>query len=150
MQKVYCKKGKVFAFSFMLYAFFVLFSAHIIPGSGLGRKQRVPTLNLALEEMPNDLEEGIYACHVSFRQIANRKSQIVMFPAVMHYGPRPVHDLPLSCEIHLLDQTIAHAPESVTVEIIERIRDVRDFENTEQLRAAIQSDLARARAILGA
>jgi FAD synthase len=52
--------------------------------------------------------------------------------------------------VHLLDQRIEDAPESVSVEIIGRIRDVRDFENQKQLQEAIQSDIAEARAILGA
>lgn len=68
----------------------------------------------------------------------------------MHYGPRPAHDLPLSCEVHILDQAIENRPESVSIEIISRIRDVRDFENQKQLQEAIQSDIAEARAILRA
>ncbi|TSC57270.1 MAG: riboflavin kinase / FMN adenylyltransferase [Candidatus Peregrinibacteria bacterium Greene0416_62] len=121
----------------------MFFSARIIPGSGLASKQRVPTLNLSLEEIPNDLAEGIYACRVSFDVISDA-------PAVMHYGLRPVHNLPRSCEVHLLERTIEHAPKSVIVKIIERIRDVQDFENAEQLTMAIRRDLVQARAILGA
>lgn len=124
------------------------FTARIVPGSGTARKQNVPTLNLSLEDVPSDLQEGIYACRISFPQPATRNPKL--FPAVMHFGPRPVHDLPLSCEVHLLDQNLNDAPESVTVEIVKRIRDVRDFQNSDELKTAIQSDLAQARAILGA
>ena len=66
----------------------------------------------------------------------------------MHYGPRPVHSLPLSCEVHLLDETIDDPPESVDVTIVERIRDVQNFDNTDQLKAAMQNDIQKAHAIL--
>jgi FAD synthase len=117
------------------------FTASVIPGSGLGKKQNVPTLNLSLQEIPKDLREGIYACCISFDAIANA-------PAVMHYGPRPVHQLPLSCEIHLLDHALENPPAEIGVEIVECIRDVRDFENPEQLLKAIHDDLFQARVIL--
>ena len=128
-------------FCVILYALCIQFSAHIIPGSGTAKKQNVPTLNLSLNDVPADLAEGIYACRTSFDVISDA-------PAVMHYGPRPVHHLPHSCEVHLLDQIIEDAPESISVEIVSRIRDVQSFEDAEQLRAAIQHDLAQARAIL--
>ncbi|OGJ57634.1 hypothetical protein A2881_03960 [Candidatus Peribacteria bacterium RIFCSPHIGHO2_01_FULL_55_13] len=131
----------------MLYALCILFQAHVIPGSGLAKKQRVPTLNLSLGDVPTDLAEGIYACRVSFEQPSQPANQQT-HNAVMHFGPRPVHDLPRSCEVHLLDQTVDAPPISIDVEIIERIRDVRSFENAEALKAAIESDIAQARAIL--
>lgn len=121
----------------------VRFSARIISGSGMATKQKVPTLNLSLDDVPADLAEGIYACRVSFNALSGA-------PAVMHFGPRPVHNLPRSCEVHLLDQSVEDAPESVTVEIVKYIRDVRNFKDPEELKTAIQSDLARARAILDA
>lgn len=137
------QNGKMFALSFMLYAFAMRFSACVIPGSGTAKKQNVPTLNLSLDDIPHDLQEGIYASRISFGAISDA-------PAAMHYGSRPVHNLPRSCEVHLLDKTITHAPASIAVEIVERIRDVQDFENSEKLQEAMQSDLAEARAILRA
>jgi FAD synthase len=126
------------------------FSARIISGSGIAKKQNVPTLNLFLEDIPDDLEEGIYACKVSLQEPGTRNQELGTHPTVMHYGPRPVHHLPLSCEVHILDQVIEHPPESVFVEIAGRIRDVQDFSDPKELQEAIQSDLAQARAILAA
>ena len=126
----------------------LLFLAHIVPGSGTARKQRVPTLNLALEDIPVELHEGIYACRVHLQQTNKLKNQQTIFPAVMHYGPRPTHSLPRSCEVHCLDQHIVLAPKSLTIEIVERIRDIRNFEYQVQLEEAIQNDLQQARDIL--
>lgn len=118
------------------------FSARIIPGSGVAKKQNVPTLNLELKDVPKELAEGIYACRVQLDNPNSRSN------AVMHFGPRPVHDLPRSCEVHLLDESIENPPLSITVKIVERIRDVKDFENTDALKNTIQNDILKARAIL--
>lgn len=126
----------------------MLFTARIIPGSGTARMQNVPTLNLSLDDVPPELAEGIYACHVSNEQTIKPANQQTWIPAVMHFGPRPVHDLPLSCEIHLLDETVNVPPASVDVLIVKRIRDVKNFESSDQLKAAIQNDITSARAIL--
>ena len=68
----------------------------------------------------------------------------------MHYGPRPVHNLPLSCEVHVLDQSVSDPPASVDVMIVERIRAIQSFEHIDALKSAIQNDIAQARAILSA
>lgn len=133
----------------MLSAFGMEFTARVIPGSGIARKQNVPTLNLSLDDVPAGLGEGIYACHVFFQKTNQPANQKTRFPVVMHYGPRPVHGLPLSCEVHILDALLKDAPASLTVKIVKRIRNVRDFENPKQLTATIQNDIREARAILG-
>ncbi|MEK7562861.1 MAG: riboflavin kinase [Patescibacteria group bacterium] len=134
----------------MLYALCILFQAHVIPGSGIARKQNIPTLNLSLDDVPSDLQEGIYACRVSFEQTNKPVNQQTRFSAVMHYGPRPVHNLPLSCEVHVLDQSVSDPPASVDVMIVERIRAIQSFEHIDALKSAIQNDIAQARAILSA
>ncbi len=103
--------------------------------------QKIPTLNLLLSDIPASLDEGIYACRVTFDQ---------SFPAVMHYGPRPVHHLSDSCEVHILDQVIEHPPETIEVQIVGKIRDIQHFEDPKELLRAIRGDIANARAILGA
>ena len=124
------------------------FSARIISGSGIAGKQNVPTLNLAVEDVPKELHEGIYACRaeIEYANTGVRECE----NGVMHYGPRHVHHLPRSCEVHLLDQTIEKAPQSMAIEVVQRIRDVQDFQDSRQLQKAIQSDIAVARAILTA
>ena len=101
-----------------------------------------PTLNLNLDDVPIDMQEGIYACFVI---VDNKKLN-----AAMHYGPRPVHKDSRSCEVHALDTLIQNTPETVTVEVIEYLRPVADFPSEDALKLQIADDIKRARGILSA
>ena len=94
------------------------FIASVIKGSGRGKGIGAPTVNLNLTQVPKKLEHGIYAC-----RIKNEKNN----GGVLHYGPRPVFKDIASCEVHLLDTNLMETPKSLTVEIIQKLRDVRDF-----------------------
>lgn len=116
------------------------FTASVHPGSGRGKGLGVPTLNLAMESVPGDMEEGVYACFVT---AINQR-----FPATMHYGPRPVFKDNPSCEVHILDTTLESQPSEVTVEPIEYLRPVQDFGSAEALVEQMNNDCSQARAIL--
>jgi FAD synthase len=130
----------------------VRFAARIIAGAGIASSRGVPTLNLDRTDVPAGLEEGIYACRVFLERTNARNNEMThqRQPAVMHYGPRPVHGLTPSCEVHLLDQVIATPPASLEVEVVQRIREVKGFMDPEELSAAIDRDIEDARAILSA
>lgn len=118
-----------------------IFTAHVTSGSGRGKRLQVPTINVTLDDVPHELEEGIYACFVEL-------GDEMYHPASMHYGPRPVFKDTPSCEVHLLDQGIPEVPEIITIHIIEYVRPVRDFPSEAALLEQIASDNAAARAIL--
>ncbi len=120
----------------------VTFTAHIIGGAARGRQIGSPTLNADLSDVPQALGEGIYACFISMDEQTER------FPAVMHYGPRPVFADSLTCEIHVLDRQILSPPTLLTVDVVAYIRSVSNFPSTEALQAQIQSDIKAARGIL--
>ena len=71
-----------------------------------------------------------------------------MTDAVLHYGPRPVFDDDVACEVHVLDQNLKQTPESVNVEVIQKLRNVQDFDSEDDLKAKIAEDIAQARDIL--
>ncbi|MDD5623437.1 MAG: riboflavin kinase [Candidatus Peribacteraceae bacterium] len=118
------------------------FSAPVIKGAGRGRIIGSPTVNLALTSVPAKLPFGIFACGASFDAHTH--------PAVLHYGPRPVFREGVSCEVHFLDGDIEHAPETLTVTVVKRLRDIRNFPSPEALQKQIAIDVAEARAILTA
>jgi FAD synthase len=66
----------------------------------------------------------------------------------MHYGPRPVFEDTVACEVHVLDHVIEEPPEEVTVQIVERLREVRDFPSREALMKQIKEDVRLVRKIL--
>ncbi|MBI3336037.1 riboflavin kinase [Candidatus Peregrinibacteria bacterium] len=118
------------------------FTASIIKGSGRGNRIGTPTMNLNLEQVPKELEPGIYACRCQL------KPESWELKAVLHYGPRPVFKDTSSCEVHFLDIAPTATLDSLTVEIIQKLREVQDFSSVEELQKQIQRDIAEARAIL--
>lgn len=116
------------------------FSARVVKGSQRGRLIGSPTLNLDLRDVPSDLRHGIYAC-TAFLDEKKR-------PAVMHYGPRPVFQDTIACEVHVLDIVVPVAPQTLTVSVVKYIREVMDFPHEEGLRKQIRADIEAVRAIL--
>ena len=127
---------------YLVYHGRMVFTARVIGGAGRGKELGTPTLNLDLRDVPGDMKEGIYACFVQLPATSYR------LPAVMHHGPRPVFEDTVSCEVHLLDTELPAPPKSVTVTLVERIRDVMDFASQDALKAEIARDIEKCRAIL--
>ena len=121
-------------------------SASPVAGSQRGRSLRVPTINLDLSDIPTDLREGIYACRVTLEQEDGTTEG--PFMAAVHYGPRPVFQDTRSFEIHLIDATPSRFPTRVTIEVIARLRAVRDFSSVEALQKQMGKDIAMARKML--
>lgn len=91
--------------------------------------------------MPPDFEEGIYACYA---RVGEKK-----LPGALHYGPRPVFDEDdRSLEVHLLDHTLNDPPPEVTVEVVKRLREIRDFPSEHALKVQMQEDIDQTRKIL--
>ncbi len=118
------------------------FTATVVPGRGRGKGLGSPTLNLSLEDVPPNLTDGVYAC---FAILDAGPEQ-----AVMHLGPRPTFGDTRTCEVHLLDRTLASPPSSVSVEVMGFLRKVRTFASDRELREQIQNDIVAARGIMTA
>lgn len=117
------------------------FSASVVPGAGRGRTIGTPTINLDPAALSTIGREGIYAAWATLDG--------TRMPAVMHAGARPVFNDAPSVEIHLLCPPPATVPETVTVEVVSFIRDIRDFGSVAELQAEIRRDIDLARATLG-
>lgn len=110
-------------------------------GSGRGRTIGTPTINLDPSALVIIGREGIYAAWAIL--------DAVRMPAVIHAGARPVFDDTPSVEVHLLCPVPPAIPGTVTVELIEFIRGIRNFASVAELQAEIARDIASARATLG-
>ncbi len=115
--------------------------AGTIRGDSRGRTLGYPTINLDLKDVPESLQHGIYAC---WSEVDGKR-----YRAAVHYGPRPVFNAGIAFEVHLLDSVLDSLPPAVTVDVVERLRDVKNFDDAESLKAAIADDVTRTRAILG-
>jgi FAD synthase len=129
------------------------FTARTITGSGRGRLLGTPTINLDLRDVPLEFQHGIYACRVAVasRQPACRTGRSPVastLSAVLHYGPRPVFDDSVACEVHILDERLNAKPAKITVTVVQRIRDVENFAGAEKLKEKIAEDILKSREIL--
>lgn len=113
-------------------------------GSGLGQKLGFPTANLQLDDGAERPADGIYACWVEIRDEVQR------WMGALHAGPRPaVGDLAASVEVHILDFPERELEgKHLTLTVVKRLRDVKNFASLEELKEAIAQDCVNARRIL--
>ncbi len=118
------------------------FSASSVSGSSRGHALGFPTVNLNVRELPSDFCEGVYAARAS----VNGET---WHAAALHYGPKPTFHEGLSAEVHLLDVVLETLPPRLEVEVVGRLRDVREFPDPDALRVQIATDVAAVRAMIG-
>lgn len=109
-------------------------------GAGRGRSEFVPTLNLMLDSVPEDLAYGIYVCRVYIDGSE--------YGGAMHYGKRTTIDDLVTFEVNVFDFDQTIYGESVEVEVMDKIRDIVKFENKEELQKRIQQDIVEAKSVL--
>jgi phosphoribosyl 1,2-cyclic phosphate phosphodiesterase len=117
---------------------FVL-SGAIVPGTGTGRAQLVPTLNLRPEQecLP---AQGVYVTEAVLEEETVR--------AVTNIGVRPTVDTAargLTVESHLLDFDRSVTRGTLALRFLGRLRDEQKFPSLDALREQIHADIARAR-----
>lgn len=106
-------------------------------GRGLGKELGFPTLNLAYD---GDLR-GVFAGRVL---IDGRQ-----YKGAVHLGPRPtLADEKLICEVFLLDFEGGEIEGEVSVEVLEKLRDIIKFEDLEALKAQIAKDVEEIKNLL--
>jgi riboflavin kinase/FMN adenylyltransferase len=75
------------------------------------------------------------------------------FKGALHYGPIPTFNLKdKSLEVHLIDVTDGNIPvtygKDIEIDIVEKIRDVKNFENALELATQISDDVQKIKSIL--
>jgi riboflavin kinase / FMN adenylyltransferase len=116
------------------------FLAKVIQGSGRGKRIGSPTINMDLNDVPADMEEGIYACWANIDGTWQA--------GALHYGPRPVFKDISSCEVYLLDTTVNDVPSTIEIALVAYLRPVLDFPSVEALTRQITEDVTQTRAML--
>ena len=114
----------------------------VVRGDGRGRHLGFPTANIQVRESDKLLPlAGVYAVRGVLRSGP--------VDGVLHLGPRPTFPgSPPTIELHLFDFDQDLYGEVVRVDFIERLRDIHPFSTIPELVAAIEADVAEARARL--
>jgi len=104
----------------------------VLKGVMMGRKINFPTINVAYDFL--DLPYGVYVSRV--------RTPFGFFKGALHFGPKSVFGVEEpSLEVHLLDFSGDLYGCEVLVEVFEKIRDVRSFDNMESLKKQIRLDV---------
>jgi riboflavin kinase/FMN adenylyltransferase len=118
-------------------------AGEVVTGQQLGRTIGVPTINFVPHERKVLPSYGIYAVRAYF------DDQSTSHPAALNIGLRPtVGGKTLALEFHVIDEAIPVPPQTVRLDIIERLRDEKKFNGLDELVTQMKMDINRAREIL--
>lgn len=117
-----------------------VFSGAVLQGRHLGRQLGFPTVNIALDSLPEGVRNGVYVSAVTVPGGAT-------YRAVTNIGVRPTVDDTgeLFAEAHLIDYQGDLYGETVTVVLGPRLRDERRFASVAALRAEVRRNIDQAR-----
>jgi len=115
----------------------------VIKGEGRGRTLGWPTANLKLDSGTQRPADGVYA---AWAKLADG----VVRQAAVHVGPRPtVADPTATVEVLLLDFADRDLyGELISFRVVRRLRDIKKFDDLDQLKQAILADCRQTREIL--
>lgn len=114
-------------------------SGIVVKGIQKGTEIGYPTINIQLINAPKEVVLGIYACTIHID-----KSE---YKAVMHYGNKSIgtdDKKKIFCEVHVFDFDKDAYGKHVKVNLLKKIRDVRQFDSEKDLIKQIESDIQSA------
>ncbi len=122
----------------------MLIKSHHIKGIGRGKEIGFPTLNLFV---PEDilLDDGIYSSWV----IIDGAS----YKGALHFGSVPTfNQKEKSMEVYLIDITDDNFPDTkgkiIEIDVVDRLRDIKRFIESEDLTEQIAQDVAKIKSML--
>ena len=113
----------------------------VIEGERRGKTIGIPTANLGVEPSYNIPAQGVYS---AFASVAGEAGY---YRAAVNIGIKPTfhESYPISIEAHLFDFNGDVYGRSMSIYLVERLRDEQKFQNIEELLAQIRRDQERAR-----
>jgi drug/metabolite transporter (DMT)-like permease len=109
----------------------VTFSSRVIQGQGKGKEIGFPTANLDAVDL--DIPHGIYAVKI---RLDGRN-----YFGLMHFGFKDVFKEDVSLEVYIKDFSGDIYGQTLDIEVLEKIREVKKFADSHLLEEAIKGDL---------
>lgn len=107
------------------------FKAKVVKGKGRGKKIGFPTINL--DPVNFNIDYGVY--------LVEAKIGKKTYKGLLHFGRKETFNEGVSVEAHLKDFNFEVCPKNVIIKILKRIRDIRKFNNVDELKDQIKKDL---------
>lgn len=124
-----------------LLGYFFSLHGRVVTGSGRGLELGFPTANLAVNSGQAIPADGVYAT----RAYINDKA----YPSMTNIGRCPTFgDSERTVEVYVLDYHGDLYEHEMKIDIIERLRNEKKFDNAEELKRQIAEDIEQGRAIL--
>ncbi|PIR13830.1 EamA family transporter [Candidatus Falkowbacteria bacterium CG11_big_fil_rev_8_21_14_0_20_39_10] len=109
----------------------VVFTAGVVNGRGRGKRIGFPTINL--DKVDLDINYGIYLVEAALGGKVYR--------GLIHFGFKETYSESASLELLLKDLIPDVGREKIKIKIIKKLRDIKRFKNTEELKKQIEEDL---------
>lgn len=120
----------------------IIIRSVVQPGRKVGRRIGYPTINVPVPAAIIKEDWGVYASLVS--------DGTTSYPAVTHLGPPKTFELTEpTCESHVLNTRFTLTGTTVTKKLLLKIRDIKTFPTTQELKRQISKDIATARHFFG-
>jgi|GEM_PF-416754 len=107
------------------------FSAKVIKGAGRGKTLGFPTANLDAKNI--NLDHGVYLAEIG---VTGRK-----YDGLLFFGPKQTFGEPLSLEVFIKGLEKDIYGETAAVRVMKKIRDVKKFDNPQDLQKQIERDI---------
>ena len=102
----------------------------------------MPTANLSIDNLKQQIEYGVYACYVYH----NEKRYI----GVCNVGNRPTVDNRTTIEVHILDFNLNIYDEELVIELTDYLRPIYKFASLEDVKNQVDKDIIKTRELLSA
>jgi len=117
-------------------------TGQVVSGDKRGRVLGFPTANLDIKPEQALPSDGVY---VTIAYVNHK-----LLPSVTNIGTRPTFGGgKRTVETCLLDYEGQLLEQKLTIDLVDRLRDEKKFDTSEELKAQIERDIAQARVILG-
>lgn len=115
----------------------LIFRGRVEQGEGIARRLGCPTANIAIEQGIVIPALGVYVGHADLDHAT--------FPALICINDGRT-GLNLKMEVHLLDQEKDLTGKTISVSLLQKIRDLVPFQSESQMAELIQDDIKKSRA----
>lgn len=136
--KAYLKEGNIIMANKLLGREHYI-EGYVIKGQGLGKKELVPTLNLAVEDYQLPLE-GVYTTRTWVKG--------KWFNSVSFLGHRVTTDDSFAVETHILEYDIGEVKGKIALKFVDLIRGNKKFDSLNDLKEQIKQDIQSAKSLI--